>query len=92
MFCPLQCGAAFQEEDVIVLNGTKEDVETLKGRMEERRLRAKLEKVTEPWGPSPSLESSAATCFLCCGAVADPGSAPRGLAFGREVMEALVWP
>uniref|UniRef100_A0A8C7BYE1 Replication termination factor 2 n=1 Tax=Neovison vison TaxID=452646 RepID=A0A8C7BYE1_NEOVI len=38
------CGAAFQEEDVIVLNGTKEDVETLKGRMEERRLRAKLEK------------------------------------------------
>lgn len=38
------CGAAFQEDDVVVLNGTKEDVETLKGRMEERRLRAKLEK------------------------------------------------
>ncbi|XP_054429553.1 replication termination factor 2 isoform X2 [Pteronotus mesoamericanus] len=38
------CGAAFQEDDVIVLNGTKEDVEALKGRMEERRLRAKLEK------------------------------------------------
>uniref|UniRef100_A0A8C5UQW0 Replication termination factor 2 n=1 Tax=Microcebus murinus TaxID=30608 RepID=A0A8C5UQW0_MICMU len=38
------CGAAFQEDDVIVLNGTKEDVEVLKTRMEERRLRAKLEK------------------------------------------------
>ncbi|XP_024415245.2 replication termination factor 2 [Desmodus rotundus] len=38
------CGAAFQEDDVIVLNGTKEDVQALKGRMEERRLRARLEK------------------------------------------------
>lgn len=28
-----------------MLNGTKEDVEMLKKRMEERRLRAKLEKV-----------------------------------------------
>lgn len=41
----LQCGAAFQEEEIIVLNGTKEDVDLLKRRMEERRLRAKLEKV-----------------------------------------------
>ncbi|XP_032461258.1 replication termination factor 2 isoform X3 [Phocoena sinus] len=38
------CGAAFQEDDVIVLNGTKEDVETLKRRMEGRRLRSKLGK------------------------------------------------
>lgn len=43
-FCP-QCGTTFQEEDIIVLNGTKEDVQLLKKRMEERRLRAKLEKV-----------------------------------------------
>lgn len=41
------CGAAFQEEDIIVLNGTKEDVQMLKKRMEERRLRAKLEKKTK---------------------------------------------
>ncbi|XP_007464335.1 PREDICTED: protein RTF2 homolog isoform X4 [Lipotes vexillifer] len=41
------CGAAFQEDDVIVLNGTKEDVETLKRRMEGRRLRAKLGKKTK---------------------------------------------
>ncbi|XP_015989640.2 replication termination factor 2 [Rousettus aegyptiacus] len=38
------CGAAFQEDDVVVLNGTKEDVHVLKSRMEERRLRAKLGK------------------------------------------------
>ncbi|KAM5304011.1 replication termination factor 2 [Glossophaga mutica] len=38
------CGAAFQEDDVIVLNGTKEDVAALQGRMEERRLRARLGK------------------------------------------------
>lgn len=38
------CGAAFQEDDVVVLNGTKEDVQVLKSRMEERRLRAKLGK------------------------------------------------
>ncbi|XP_045689680.1 replication termination factor 2 [Phyllostomus hastatus] len=38
------CGAAFQEDDVIVLNGPKEDVATLRARMEERRLRARLEK------------------------------------------------
>lgn len=38
------CGAAFGEDDIIVLNGTKEDVAALKGRMEERRLRARLGK------------------------------------------------
>lgn len=48
-FCPFffltKCGVPFQEEDVIVLNGNKEDVEILKKRMEERRLKNKLEKV-----------------------------------------------
>ncbi|XP_060628053.1 replication termination factor 2 [Anolis sagrei] len=39
-----KCGIPFQEEDVIVLNGTKEDVEVLKKRMEERRLKSKLGK------------------------------------------------
>ncbi|ELK04317.1 protein RTF2 homolog [Pteropus alecto] len=43
------CGAAFQEDDVVVLNGTREDVQVLKSRMEERRLRAKLgKKVKKP--------------------------------------------
>lgn len=45
-FLPLKCGVPFQEEDVIILNGNKEDVEVLKKRMEDRRLKSKLEKVT----------------------------------------------
>lgn len=41
----LKCGVPFQEEDVIILNGNKEDVEVLKKRMEDRKLKSKLEKV-----------------------------------------------
>lgn len=37
----LQCGDPFREEDVIVLNGTKEEVEKLRGKMEERRSKVK---------------------------------------------------
>ncbi|KAG6938622.1 replication termination factor 2 domain containing 1, partial [Chelydra serpentina] len=39
-----RCGVPFQEEDVITLNGNKEDVEVLKKRMEERRLKSKVGK------------------------------------------------
>uniref|UniRef100_H9GMW6 Replication termination factor 2 n=1 Tax=Anolis carolinensis TaxID=28377 RepID=H9GMW6_ANOCA len=39
-----RCGVPFQEEDVIVLNGTKEDVEVLKKRMDERRQKSKSGK------------------------------------------------
>lgn len=44
-----------------MLNGTKEDVEMLKKRMEERRLRAKLEKVMS--GPRFCPRAS---CKLFC--------------------------
>ncbi|XP_006129458.1 replication termination factor 2 [Pelodiscus sinensis] len=39
-----RCGVPFQEEDVIILNGNKEDVEVLKKRMENRRLKSKVGK------------------------------------------------
>ncbi|KAM6454974.1 replication termination factor 2 [Liasis olivaceus] len=39
-----KCGIPFQDDDVIVLNGSKEDTEALKKRMEERRLKCKLGK------------------------------------------------
>ncbi|KAM9057175.1 replication termination factor 2 isoform 1-T1 [Megaptera novaeangliae] len=52
------CGAAFQEDDVIVLNGTKEDVATLERRMEARRLRAKLGKKTRKPKVAESLSKS----------------------------------
>ncbi|XP_012678061.1 replication termination factor 2 [Clupea harengus] len=39
-----KCGDTFQEEDIIVLNGTKEEVEKLQERMEEKRAKAKAGK------------------------------------------------
>ena len=39
-----KCGGAFTEDDVIVINGTDEDVDTLRAKMEFRRHQAKLEK------------------------------------------------
>lgn len=39
-----KCGAGFKETDIILLNGDKEEVEELRKRMEERRLKAKSEK------------------------------------------------
>lgn len=37
----MQCGDPFKEEDMIVINGTKEEVEKLKQKMLERRDKAK---------------------------------------------------
>lgn len=39
-----KCGDPFKDEDVVVLNGTKEEVEKLKERMEEKRSKAKTKK------------------------------------------------
>lgn len=39
-----KCGKPFTENDIIPLNGTDEEVELLKSRMEEKRLQQKLEK------------------------------------------------
>ncbi len=39
-----KCNAPYKEDDVIILNGTEEDVEKLKDRMQNRRIQAKLEK------------------------------------------------
>ncbi|CAL8339366.1 unnamed protein product [Lota lota] len=39
-----KCGEQFKVEDIVVLNGTKDDVEKLKGRMEEKRAQAKTKK------------------------------------------------
>ncbi|KAJ8259272.1 hypothetical protein COCON_G00182840 [Conger conger] len=39
-----KCGDPFQEDDLVILNGSKEETERLQQRMEERRARAKLGK------------------------------------------------
>ncbi|XP_044519771.1 replication termination factor 2 [Gracilinanus agilis] len=49
------CGVPFQEDDVIVLNGNKEDVDVLKKRLEDRRLKMKLEKKSKK---SKAVESA----------------------------------
>lgn len=69
-FCPLflKCGVPFQEEDVIILNGNKEDVEVLKKRMEDRRLKSKLEKVILFYIELFSVMQSSVRShkFFCC--------------------------
>ena len=40
-----QCGKPFVSDDVVILNGTEEEVEEMRSKMLERRLKAKLEKV-----------------------------------------------
>ncbi|CAN9511869.1 unnamed protein product [Ophioblennius macclurei] len=39
-----KCGDPFKSEDIVVLNGTKEEVEKLKEKMEERRAKTKTKK------------------------------------------------
>lgn len=39
-FC-LQCGDPFKDEDIVVLNGTKEEVQKLREKMQEKRAKAK---------------------------------------------------
>ncbi|KAK2194171.1 hypothetical protein NP493_2g18025 [Ridgeia piscesae] len=39
-----KCGRTFERDDVIILNGTDEEVEALRSRIEARRQRAKMEK------------------------------------------------
>ncbi|XP_073436771.1 replication termination factor 2 isoform X1 [Dendrobates tinctorius] len=47
-----KCGANFTDNDVILLNGDKDEVELLRRKMEERRLRAKIEKKSKKTKPA----------------------------------------
>ncbi|KAM7402419.1 hypothetical protein PAMP_017661 [Pampus punctatissimus] len=40
----VECGDPFHDEDIVVLNGTKEEVEKLREKMEDRRMKAKTKK------------------------------------------------
>lgn len=39
-----KCGKSFTDEDVVVINGSEEEVSTMRTKMEERRQKSKLEK------------------------------------------------
>ncbi|NP_956036.1 replication termination factor 2 [Danio rerio] len=60
-----KCGDPFQEEDLVVLNGTKEEVETLQKAMEERRSKAKIakkSKKSKDTKVSKTQDSTAESC------------------------------
>lgn len=50
-----KCGAGFQPDDLILLNGDKDEVEELRKKMEDRRLKAKMEKKSKK---SKAVESA----------------------------------
>ncbi|XP_006018250.1 protein RTF2 homolog [Alligator sinensis] len=56
-----KCGVPFQEDDVILLNGNKDDVENLKKRMEDRRLKNKLGKKSKKCKAAESVSQQDAT-------------------------------
>ncbi|CAB1354267.1 unnamed protein product [Coregonus sp. 'balchen'] len=57
-FSWLQCGDPFKEENLVVLNGTKEEVEKLREKMEEKRAKAKATKSDSKALPGPPGSSS----------------------------------
>ncbi|XP_030068504.1 replication termination factor 2 [Microcaecilia unicolor] len=53
-----KCGSSFQEDDIILLNGSKEEVEILRKRMEDRRVKAKSSKKPKKCKASESLSQA----------------------------------
>lgn len=53
-----KCGVPFQDDDIIHLNGSKEEVGELRKKMEERKLKAKLEKKAKKSNKSKAAESA----------------------------------
>ncbi|XP_048405999.1 replication termination factor 2 isoform X2 [Stegostoma tigrinum] len=56
-----KCGKPFKEDDVIILNGSKEEIADLRRKMEERKLKAKLLKKAKKSKAIESFSKSALT-------------------------------
>ncbi|KAG9353377.1 hypothetical protein JZ751_017972, partial [Albula glossodonta] len=52
------CGDPFQEDDIVILNGTKEEVEKLQERMMEKRAKAKASKKSKKNKPAETISKS----------------------------------
>ncbi|XP_036274671.1 replication termination factor 2 isoform X2 [Pipistrellus kuhlii] len=74
------CGAAFQEEDVIVLNGSKADVDTLRSRMQEKRMRARVGKKTKKPKAAEAVSHPAA---------GEASEGPSGMNMGKPEASSL---
>lgn len=53
-----KCGKPFCDEDVIIINGSEEDLEVMKANMSERRQKAKLEKKSKKSKTSSTVTTS----------------------------------
>ncbi|XP_040292013.1 replication termination factor 2 [Bufo bufo] len=62
-----KCGASFKDDDVILLNGDKDEIEMLRKKMEERRLRAKMEKKSKKTKPAESIAANGHTQEVAAG-------------------------
>ncbi|XP_075032583.1 replication termination factor 2 [Mixophyes fleayi] len=71
-----KCGARFQEVDLILLNGSKDEVEELRKKMEERRLKTRMEKKSKK---PKTVESVVAN-----GATAEGAPGPSGTTDGNK--------
>ncbi|XP_071966793.1 replication termination factor 2 isoform X2 [Engystomops pustulosus] len=56
-----KCGAIFKDDDIILLNGDKDEIEQLRKKMEERRLRAKMEKKSKKTKPAECVSENGHT-------------------------------
>ncbi|XP_071350044.1 replication termination factor 2 [Trachinotus anak] len=70
-----KCGDPFKDEDIVVLNGTKEEVEKLREKMEEKRAKAKTKK---------SKKSKAAETVSAASESKDDSQSPQVDVAGRS--------
>jgi len=53
-----KCERIYDKEDIVVINGSSEEIQVLRTRMEERRLQAKLDKKAKKYSKKQKLEST----------------------------------
>ncbi|KAJ8259555.1 hypothetical protein GJAV_G00170780 [Gymnothorax javanicus] len=75
-----KCGDPFQEDDIMILNGNKEEVERLRQRMEERRARAKVGKKSKKSKSAETLSKPEDVKEKAAPAKASPSSEPKSAA------------
>ncbi|XP_061894316.1 replication termination factor 2 [Entelurus aequoreus] len=82
-----KCGDPFQDSDVVVLNGTKEDVEKLREKMEQRRVKAKAKK-SKKSKAAESVSTSSEPKDDTQGMVAQNGEGQSGKESSQSVTDA----
>uniref|UniRef100_A0AAG5DR62 Replication termination factor 2 n=1 Tax=Anopheles atroparvus TaxID=41427 RepID=A0AAG5DR62_ANOAO len=76
--CPL-CQAPFTDEDIVVLNGSEEDVEQMRSRMEVRAARVKMEKKSKAEKKAKTKDMMPTTTVTSAEASESAGASCSGL-------------